>query len=223
MGYDGGYFQQQITKSDDKIAWQYGRLVSAAGLSEKRGLRVLDAGCGAGPGLRYLAARGFCAFGTDLVSYPLQVAQQLVPSARLAQSDLDSPLPFASGVFDLILLSEVVEHVEAPAALLADCRRVLRLGGAVVATTPNLWDVRKFWQGARWSGSVDPTHKHLFNPRSLAALLRVAGFAQPRVRAGYKPLFWISSRVLRLRAAVPGLPLIGNTLIAVAHKDGQAP
>lgn len=219
MSYDEAYFRNQIRKSDDKVAWQYGSLVAFACYAGRPNLRVLDAGCGAGPGLRYLTSRGYRTFGTDLVEYPLTVAHQSVPSARLAESDLNVPLPFASASFDVILLSEVIEHLENVRAVFRECLRVLVIGGAVVATTPNLWDIRKYWQGERWSGYIDKTHRHLFNPRSLGTELRTAGFGRVRVKSGFKPLIWLSSRKLRFRLAIPGLPYIGNTLIAVGYKD----
>jgi 2-polyprenyl-3-methyl-5-hydroxy-6-metoxy-1,4-benzoquinol methylase len=218
MAYDHAYFQNQIAKSDDKVAWQYGSLVAYAQLDRRPTLRVLDAGCGAGPGLRYLATRGFRAFGADLVEYPLTVARQLVPGARVVQSDLAKPFPYAPASFDLVLLSEVIEHLENTGGLLAECYRVLASGGALVATTPNLWDVRKFWQRERWSGYVDKTHRRLFDGRSLAGEFRAAGLAGVHVRSGFKPMLWVSSRALHVRFAVPWPPFIGNTLIAVGYK-----
>lgn len=221
MPYEEAYFQNQIGKSDEKVNWQYGSLVAFAGLAEKPELLVLDAGCGAGPGLRYLSARGFRAFGTDFVDYALNVARKLVPTARLAQTDLRKPFPFANGAFDLVLLSEVIEHLEETGALLGECKRVLVSGGAVVATTPNLWDIRKYWQGERWSGYVDKTHKRLFDPASLRREFLAAGFTRVKVKTGFKPMYWLSSRRLRFRVAVPWPPRIGNTLIAAGCKEDE--
>ena len=221
MSYDPAYFENQIRKSDAKVKWQYGTLLAFAGLNGRARLRVLDAGCGAGPGLRYLDAHGYLAFGSDLVEYPLRAARELAPSARLAQCNLDQGLPYAENSFDGILLSEVIEHVRDARALLSECWRVLRGGGAVVLTTPNLWDARRpFYRlvGRVWSGDTDPTHVELFSPRTLARVLREAGFAGVNVGAGFKPLAWISSRRLRLRVAIPYPPLIGNTLIARGYK-----
>jgi len=47
-------------------------------------------------------------------------------------------LPFCDGAFDAIKLTEVLEHVPDPASALAECRRVLREGGHLVATVPFL-------------------------------------------------------------------------------------
>lgn len=221
MAYDDAYFQNQIRKSDAKVAWQYGKLLKFAQMNGHGPLRVLDAGCGAGPGLRYLDARGEVSFGTDLVEYPLRVARELAPSARLTRSNLNQGLPFADDSFDVVLMSEVLEHVLDPRAVLHECLRVLTPHGAVILTTPNLWDVRRLSSrvtGRVWSGEADPTHVELFNPRKLTACLQSAGFKRVEVRAGFKPLKWISSRRLNFRFEIPYPPLIGNTLIARGYK-----
>ncbi|HZQ07632.1 MAG TPA: methyltransferase domain-containing protein [Anaerolineae bacterium] len=219
--YDADYFQAQINKSDDKVAFQYGRLLEFIGPLAPDP-RILDAGCGAGPALRYLHQRGLIPFGSDLVEYPLMQAHQLVPAARLVQCNSDQALPFADNSFDVILMSEVIEHVISPEFTLRECWRILRNNGTVALTTPNLWDIRRAYYpalGKVWSGDADATHHILFNPRTLRAVLIQAGFAKVRVRAGFKPIGWISSRKLKLRTALPGLVWIGNTLIGAGIKQ----
>jgi 2-polyprenyl-3-methyl-5-hydroxy-6-metoxy-1,4-benzoquinol methylase len=220
--YDQSYFAAQLSKSDAKVAWQYGRIFDLAGVGFTRApLRVLDVGCGAGPALRFLLARGQRAVGVDLVYYPLAEARRLAPAAGLAQADVSGGLPFASGGFDLLLLSEIVEHLRDEQPLLRECRRVLRPGGRIVVTTPNLWDARRALAplgGPVWSGDTDPTHCNLFTPPRLGAALRAAGFTGVRWRTGIKPMRWLSSRRLRLRLALPYPPLVGNGLLAVGLK-----
>lgn len=220
MTYDPTYFQAQLTKSDEKVAFQYGQLLKFVG-DFSPDARILDAGCGAGPALRFLQQRGFVPFGSDLVEYPLTQAHRLVPAAPLVRCNSDNPLPYRDESFDLILMSEVIEHVASPEFTLREAFRVLRPGGAVALTTPNLWDVRRLYYpalGKIWSGDADATHRTLFNPRTLRTVLTAAGFHRVRVRAGFKPLRWLSSHKLNVRTPIPGLPLIGNTLVAAAHK-----
>lgn len=218
--YDEAYFQRQIAKSDAKIRWQYDQMLRYAGVTLDDRTTVLDLGCGAAPGLRYLQARGVRTIGADVSAAGLLAARRLLPRARLVRCDVERPLPFASGAFDLLILSELVEHVRGLPAILAECRRVLRPGGAVVLTTPNLWDVRRAigaLGGPTWSGYRDDTHVNLQNPRSIRQRLTEVGFRGVRVRAGWKPVARLGGRRLPVRVVIPYPPLIGNGLLATGR------
>ncbi len=219
--YPPHYFAAQIRKSDAKIAWQYGRIFALAGVGELRGLRVIDVGCGAGPALRYLVARGALAVGLDHSRYALTAAAHLAPGSGLVLNDSAGSLPCASEQADIILLSELVEHLTDAAPLLHECYRVLRPGGRIIITTPNLWDCRRLLApltGRIWSGDTDPTHVNLYTPSRLAHELRQAGFGRVRWHTGVKPAFWLSSRRLRLRLPIPYPPWIGNGLLATGAR-----
>ncbi len=224
MGYTPEYFQGQLSKSDVKVAVQYGRLLRGAGVDPAalRGRRVLDAGCGAGPALRYLERLGAEAIGLDLVLYALRQARRQV-RAPLVAGDLSQGIPLASESVDLVLLADVIEHLEPEAGrlLLEECRRVLRPGGRVIVGTVNGWDVRRLLQGRRWSGYRDPTHRVFYTPRSLARALRAAGFGRVRTRSGLKPVLWLPTRRLLGRwVGLPYPPLIGNGLLGTGVKEG---
>lgn len=215
--YTSEYFDRQRTKSDAKIAWQYDRMLRFAGVRPGNRTRVLDVGCGAAPGLRYLHERGVAAVGVDVSAPALAAARQLLPNARLVRCDLERGLPFAPGTFDLVLMSEVVEHVADLRLVLAEVRRALRPGGALVLTTPNLWDVRRAVAalgGPTWTGDRDPTHINLQTPRTLRRTLEVAGFDRIAIRTGWKPLARIGGRRLPRQLTVSYPPLIGNGIMA---------
>jgi SAM-dependent methyltransferase len=207
------YFAAQERKSERKVAWEYSRLLRLAGLGQVRGRQVLDAGCGAGPGLRFFSARGNRVYGLDQSFYALQRAHQAVPTAGLLQADLGADLPLASAGFDLVVLADVLEHVTAGGPLLRECRRILRPGGALLVRTVNRWDVRRYWQGRRWSGVADLSHVCLYSPPELRRALQQAGFARVRVRAGVKPIVWLP---LRWPVGLPWPPFLGNGLLGVA-------
>src|SRR3954471_11812008 len=97
----------------------------------------LDAGCGDG---RYLAALGSelpeRIAGVDIAERILETARSRVPRADLRQANLES-LPFEDAAFDLVLSSQVIEHVvDAPAAA-RELARVTRTGGRLVISTDN--------------------------------------------------------------------------------------
>lgn len=215
--YTSDYFDRQRTKSSAKIAWQYDRMLNFADIRPDVITRVLDVGCGAAPGLRYLQQRGIAAVGVDISPDGLLAARQLLPVAQLVRCDLEAPLPFASAQFSLALLSEIVEHIVDLPFLLGELHRVLRPGGTLVLTTPNLWDVRRLVAvlgGPTWTGDTDSTHVNLQTPRTIRRYLERAGFVHVRVRAGWKPVVRLGGRRLARQIVVPYPPLIGNGIMA---------
>jgi SAM-dependent methyltransferase len=220
--YDDAYFAVQIAKSDAKVRWEYSRLIAMGGISLPAHARVLDAACGAAPGLRYFEERVAQVVGLDVSSSALRAARGLLPDAQLVQADLDAPLPFGDRTFDLIVLREAIEHVREGETTLRHCLRALRPGGCVAITTPNLWDARRplFALTRRtWSGDADPTHTHLSTPREMAALLRLIGYRDVRIRTGFKPVFRVGGKRLPIRAAIPYPPLIGNGIVAFGWRE----
>ena len=216
--YPPEYFAAQICKSDAKIAWQYGRIFELAGVRDVDQLRVIDVGCGAGPGLRYLAGRGALVLGLDHSRYALKTALALSPAAGVALND--SATRAAMRVAER--RSGAAERAgRAYRKGSARCMRnaIACCGPAamIVVTTPNLWDARRVLSpliGRKWSGDIDSTHVNLYTPTRLAAELRRAGFGQVRWHTGVKPAWWLSSRRLRLRLPILYPPLIGNGLLA---------
>lgn len=105
--------------------------------------RFLDAGCGDG---RYLAAlaslpeRPNEVVGTDIAERILATARRAVEvtgvEAELVRANLEA-LPFDDGEFDVILCSQVLEHLLDPAAGLRELARIARLGGTVILSTDN--------------------------------------------------------------------------------------
>ncbi len=197
--YGDDYFTVQIAKSDAKVTWEYSRLLTMGGIQLRPDARVLDAACGAAPGLRFFDRRAALTVGLDVAPAALRAARRILPEAALVQADLDQPLPFRPASFDLIILREAIEHVRDGAETLRACRDALRPGGCVALTTPNLWDMRRPLSrvtGQTWSGDADPTHTHIFAPREMAALLAGLGFTRVRVRTGFKPMVRIGGKRL---------------------------
>jgi SAM-dependent methyltransferase len=138
---------------------------------------ALDLGCGDGRLTAELRAGSVT--GADVSRVALERAAAHVPDARLVLLQPDEPLPFQDSSFDLVLSTEVLEHVRDVQLLLSEARRVLRPGGLLAVSTP----AHSRWTALRllargWESEFQPLSPHLrfFTRRSLTALLDELGF-----------------------------------------------
>jgi SAM-dependent methyltransferase len=98
--------------------------------------RVLDAGAGDGRNVAALEATGARVAICDASHQGLRkVAELRGQTARRAQCDL-SRLPYRDGVFDFLLMTDVIETLPDPEPALAEARRVLAPGGMLLCNIP---------------------------------------------------------------------------------------
>jgi 2-polyprenyl-3-methyl-5-hydroxy-6-metoxy-1,4-benzoquinol methylase len=122
-------------------------------------LRVLDLSCGRGEILSSLANDGCDVRGTHFreEDYEVKSGKEnfLTPAIPVDRGvDLTRPLPYADASFDVVILSEVVEHLPEHITVLHEAGRVLAGGGHLVLSTPNLHRLHSRWRFF-WTG----THK----------------------------------------------------------------
>lgn len=97
---------------------------------------VVDAGCGEGFGPVALQAAGGTVVALDYDAAATSHAARTYPSLAVLRGNLVA-LPLASGVVDLLVSLQTVEHVWDQAGFVAECARVLTTGGRMVLSTPN--------------------------------------------------------------------------------------
>lgn len=163
--------------------------------------RVLDVGCGNGHLVGLLAGRGFEAVGIDLSAEGIAVARRSHPEIRFEQLPADERVLETLGepAFDLVVSTEVIEHLYDPSAYFKGCFAALRHGGQLIVSTP-FHNVAKsvlialsghfddHYQPGRVGG-----HIKFFTRRSLTELAERHGFVEIGfVGAGRIPGLWKS-------------------------------
>lgn len=135
--------------------------------------RLLDVGCGRGDLLRIAKERDWEAVGTEFS----QEAVELCKSNNLTVlAGKLSEINFPHSYFDVIFLQEVIEHVdESPEKILNEVLRILRPGGIVYLTTPNLNSLSQRLLGKKWR-AFHSEHRFIFTPKNLKKMLRKSGF-----------------------------------------------
>ncbi len=102
-------------------------------------LNLLDMGCGDGVLLflikKYLPAYQFNFYGIDLSEAALQTAQIKIPDAVFYQKGVYNT-GFENDFFDIILSSDVIEHVNFPDKMLEEAKRVAKPEAIIIFGTP---------------------------------------------------------------------------------------
>lgn len=228
---EGAYGLENLGRYVHTLAW-----VTAG--SARAGGPLLDAGVYPGHLTRALARLG---------SVEIAGVGRFVPPAfrrwmaerGIAVQDVDVEqelLPFAPVSFDRVLATEILEHLATPALFLSECWRVLRPGGVLYLTTPNVVDLR----GRVWAlrgrspqshlfGIAHPlrmnewVHRREYAPGEVSRLLGAVGFrvselhtwTPTRADGGRGAGAWLAPLLNRL-------PALGGTIFATAIRLAEA-
>lgn len=170
--------------------------------------RIVDVGCGNGFLAGVLASHGYEVVGVEPSLDGLAQARAAHPAVRFEQGLVDLQLAERiGGDFDVVIATEVIEHLTAPRELLRLGARLLRPGGRMLVSTPyhgylkNLaLSVSGAWDGhfdVGWDGG----HIKFFSASTLRKMLLECGFdAVEFAYAGRTVWLWKSMIAVALKA-----------------------
>ena len=170
-----------------------------------RGHRVLDIGCRAG-NLTKFYCEGNQVAGVDVDRKALELFEKNL-GLEGEWIDVDyEPLPFSPGSFDVVVFTEVMEHLRFPSKALAEIGRILEPGGRLIGSVPNAFRLRNRWRficGKPFE--TDPSHLRSYSPSSLrdalaehfgkVEILPVSGHLLGGGRHGVPVFRWLPHRI----------------------------
>jgi 2-polyprenyl-3-methyl-5-hydroxy-6-metoxy-1,4-benzoquinol methylase len=163
--------------------------------------RLLDVGCNEGRGLKIYAHNGFQAEGLELNETAADVARRAGFTVHTCDlSDFNPAAPY-----DVVVLSNVLEHSLDPKQMLLDVRRLLKSGGQVWISCPNSRSWLRKTFGSFWINWHVPFHISHFSAETLQKLLTQTGFTAVET-AQITPALWVSSSVIARLFARKGRP-----------------
>jgi SAM-dependent methyltransferase len=170
--------------------------------------RLFDAGCGDGQFLHLMQQQGWQGKGVDFDEAAIDTGRKKY-GVDLAVGDFQA-VPIEESAFDAVTMSHVIEHVPDPIACLDKCRRLLKPGGRLVVSTPNVLSLGHQTFKAAWRGLEPPRHLHIFPHHLLGECARRAGLKVIRTGSTAVNADYIISATMAIAHASPGTSQIGG-------------
>jgi len=160
FGYGNGIFTKRFY---NKIYQQIEGFIN-----KKKGVKVLDIGCAYGFMLKRFPPH-FKKYGLDVSKHAIDIARKRHPEIQFKVGEVEKKLPYSAHFFDVIIMNDVIEHLKDPEKALKNIYAVLKKGGILYITTPNLNIIRK--TVFRYADKKEH-HISLFSHSHLLQLLR---------------------------------------------------
>lgn len=132
--------------------------------------------------------------------FDAMTAEKQVPASAKARAEVGDALrlPYADNSFDVVLMSEILEHIPSDEAAIAEMARVLRPGGVAAVTVPRYWPEKVCWALSNEYHEVEGGHVRIYKASELADRLTAAGLevtGTSYAHALHAPYWWLKCAV----------------------------
>lgn len=196
--YYDKYWEDQEELSDLPYKWPV-----LKGLFPDKALRLLDFGCGKGVITEkiHLLRPSYTICGVDISSKALIVAKRRIKTGEFRLIDESQHIPYPNNTFDIILASDVLEHIYDTKTAFRELARVLKPGGTLIITVPYNGKLKMLIAVLiGFEFYFDPSSPHIrhFSPKTLTQCVKNTGLHVERI--GYYGRFYPLSRGMFLLA-----------------------
>ncbi|MBE7442733.1 MAG: class I SAM-dependent methyltransferase [Flavobacteriales bacterium] len=140
--------------------------------------KMLDVGCGPGLFLIEAKKRGWEVYGTEFTDKQLEYLKNKGINTLKGKLTNES---FEDNMFDVIISSEVIEHINNPVEEMQQFHRLLRKGGLVYITTPNFNAIERYLLKGDYEIIEYPEHLSYYTPTTIDLLLTNNGFKKLKI------------------------------------------
>lgn len=154
------------------------------GLEGLKDKRFLDIGCATGFMLDIAEKRGCEVYGVELSTWACEQAGER--HRNVFNKPLEQCL-FKDSFFDIVSMTDVLEHISSPHPFLKEVNRIIKPGGYVLITTPDNLSWSRRMMGRKWF-QFKYEHVIYYNKRALANICKVYGFEVIAVGANKKTM-----------------------------------
>lgn len=187
--YSEHYFLPVDSAETDYLKRQTAKMymdVLKKSVPELPGKQLLEIGCGKGNFLLEAQACGMDISGIEFSQFSVDEANEKLKGKFVSAGEIYD-FNFGDRRFDVIVASDVIEHVRNPALFVEHVVKVLKPGGVFYCTTPSLTSWSAKLMGKNWV-EYKEEHLYYFAPDSIFRLFKNAGFKNLTVQSNIKLL-----------------------------------
>lgn len=182
---------------------------------EIKGLNVLECGIAKGGFADLVKSEGVECYGVD-------INPRKIEGVKIVQADLNEGLPDFNIKFDIIFAGEVIEHLFDDEKFIQECEKILKPGGLLVMTAPNLvFGVNRILMllGRMPLFAFAPYHYHFYNKKILGDLIKKNGFEILKISSSHILFSTRRNKLGRIFEILGDIfPSLGAHLIIFAKK-----
>lgn len=195
------YYQLGVKNNLFQKMWHLNKLKNVPPYIPISSQKILDVGCASGWFISQISKRfsKTKCFGLDIYDKAIVYAKERYPHIEFKIADAHR-IPYKRETFDVVVCTEVLEHVDDPEVVFLEIKRVLKKRGRVIVELDSgsllfsmVWYLWRKFNGKVWNDS----HVHSFNVRKLEQLSKKCGFLvveKKRFNLGMAMVFVLTKR-----------------------------